>query len=234
MHPRHSPARRAQRALLFLFTSLVPLFAAGQPQEMPKPAYAVGDRWAYRETDLLTRNETGRVVEAVHSVAPDALWLARTSSKMAHWVRVDPATLVAREQWAASGPTTADRGKTTATNDGGCAYPWPLKIGQTFDCTELTTWANGWTVRYELKFTVEGAETLEVGAGKFDTLRLVAAGHYVNETNQVRGRQERTVWLAPVAKREVRQEIRSFLAQTSRPNRTDGRELVEFTAGAAP
>ena len=123
-------------------------------------------------------------------------------------------------------------GKTIATNDAGCAYPWPLKVGQSFECVEKTTWPNGWSVRYELKFTVEAAESLETAAGKFDTLKLVAKGYANNETTGNIARQERIYWLAPAAKREVKHEIRTIL-KNGQVFKVEGRELVAFKAGGA-
>ena len=34
-------------------------------QDMPAPTLAVGDSWVFRETDLLTKNETGQLTETV-------------------------------------------------------------------------------------------------------------------------------------------------------------------------
>ena len=97
---------------------------------------------------------------------------------------------------------------------------------------EKTTWPNGWSVRYELKFTVEAAESLETPAGKFDTLKLVAKGYANNETTGAISRQERIYWMASAAKREVKHEIRTVL-KNGQVFRVEGRELVAFKAGGA-
>jgi hypothetical protein len=73
--------------------------------------------------------------------------------------------------------------------------------------------------------TVAAAEVLELPAGRFETLRLTAAGSMDNESNQANGRHERIVWPAPAAKREVRHEIRTWL-RGAQPYRVEGRELV--------
>lgn len=103
-------------------------------------------------------------------------------------------------------------------------------MGASFDCTELTTWPNGWKIRYDVKFTVEAAESIETPVGKFDTFRLVAKGFSTNETNNVVSRQERIIWLAPAVKREVKYEIRTIL-KNNQIFRAEGRELVAFKAG---
>ena len=95
----------------------------------------------------------------------------------------------------------------------------------------MTTWPNGWKIKYDVKFTVEAAEKVETPAGSFDTLRLVGKGFSANETNGSGARQERVVWLAPAAKREVKHEIRSILKNNT-IFRAEGRELVEFKPGA--
>jgi hypothetical protein len=204
-----------------------PLFA----QEMPAPTFVVGDRWSYRETDLLTKNETGQITETVTAVDAAEYWIdARRQART--WWRGDTAKRVHREQFQFSEGAPGERGKTIATNDAGCAYPWPLKVGQSFECVEKTTWPNGWAVRYELKFTVEAAESLDTAAGKFDTLRLVAKGYANNETTGGISRQERIIWLAPAAKREIKHEIRTILKNNT-IFRSEGRELTAFKAGGA-
>ena len=83
-----------------------------------------------------------------------------------------------------------------------------------------------------MKFAVEAAESVETPAGRFDTLRLVAKGFLDNQTTNVVSRQERIIWLAAAAKREVKQEIRTVL-KNGQVFRVEGRELVEFKAGGS-
>lgn len=200
-------------------------------QDMPAPNFAVGDRWSYRETDLLTKNETGQLTETVTAVDANEYWIDARRQARTTW-RGDAVKRVHREQTLYTEGAPDQRGKTIATNDAGCAYPWPLKVGQSFECVEKTTWPNGWSVRYELKFTVEAAESLETPAGKFDTLKLVAKGYANNETTGNIARQERIYWLAPAAKREVKHEIRTIL-KNGQVFKVEGRELVAFKAGGA-
>lgn len=205
------------------------LAAPLRAQEMPAPTFTVGDRWSYRETDLLTKNETGQLTETVTAVDAAEYWIdARRLSRS--WWRGDAVKRLHREQFVYAEGAPGERGKTVATNDAGCAYPWPLKVGTSFECSENTTWPNGWSVRYDFKFTVEAAESVETPAGKFDTLRLVAKGFANNLTMNVISRQERIIWLAPTAKREVKQEIRTIL-KNNQIFKSEGRELVAFKAG---
>ena len=44
-------------------------------QDMPAPNFAVGDRWSYREIDLLTKNETGQLTETVTAVDANEYWI---------------------------------------------------------------------------------------------------------------------------------------------------------------
>jgi hypothetical protein len=206
------------------------LLGVAQAQEMAAPVYALGDSWSFRETDLLTKNETGQLTETVVKADAAEYWIdARRKGRS--WWRVDAAKRVAKEQFEFSEGGAEQRGKTMATNDAGCAYPWPLKVGASFECTELTTWPNGWRIRYEMKFNVEAAESIETPAGKFDTLRMVAKGFTTNETTNSVSRQERIIWLAPAVKREVKHEIRTVL-KNNQVFRVEGRELVAFKAGA--
>ena len=200
-------------------------------QDMPAPNFAVGDRWSYRETDLLTKNETGQLTETVTAVDANEYWIDARRQARTTW-RGDAVKRVHREQTVYTEGAPEQRGKTIATNDAGCAYPWPLKVGQSFECVEKTTWPNGWSVRYELKFTAEAAESLETAAGKFDTLKLVAKGYANNETTGNIARQERIYRLAPAAKREVKHEIRTIL-KNGQVFKVEGRELVSFKAGGA-
>jgi hypothetical protein len=213
-------------------TSLVALALASSvgAQEMPAPTFVVGDRWSYRETDLLTKLETAQITETVAVANATEYWLdSRRAART--WWRGDAAKRSNREQFAYSEGAADQRGKVIASNDGGCAYPWPLKVGAAFECVENTTWPNGWKVRYELKFTVDGAESIETAAGKYETVRLVAKGYANNETVGTVSRHERTFWLAPAVKREVKHEIRTFL-KNGQLFKVEGRELLAFTAGA--
>ena len=200
-------------------------------QDMAAPTFVVGDRWSYRETDLLTKLETAQLSETVTSADAAEYWIdARRQSRT--WWRGDAVKRLHREQFAFSEAGEGGRGKVIASNDAGCAYPWPLKVGMKFECVENTLWPNGWKVRYDLKYTVEAAESIETPAGRFDTLRVVAKGFANNETVNVISRQERIYWLAPAVKREVRHEIRTIL-KNSQVFKSEGRELVAFSAGGS-
>ena len=210
-------------------------FALATPlraQEMTAPSFVVGDRWTYRESDLLTKNETAQITETVTAAGAGEYWIdARRASRT--WWRGDAARSVHREQFAFSEGAPDQRGKIIASNDAGCAYPWPLKVGTKFECTENVVASNGWKLRYDMKFAVEGAETVETAAGRFETLRLVGKGFVNNETtNAIGSRQERVIWLAPAVKREVRQEIRTVL-KSGQIFRSEGRELTAFKTGAS-
>jgi len=203
--------------------------ASASAQDMPLPSYAVGDRWAYRETDLLTKNETARWTETVTAVDAADYWIDARRAIQTTW-RGDATKAVHREQFAGNAWPPNPPGKLVASNDAGCAYPWPLKVGMKFECTERALFPNGWKLRYALTFTVAAAETVQTPAGAFDTLRLEARGTGTNETTNAIVGHERTVWLAPAAKREVKHEIRTRLNNGSL-FRVEGRELVEFSAG---
>ena len=199
-------------------------------QEMSAPTFAVGDRWTYRETDLLTKNEIGRWTETVTAVDAADYWIDSRRTARTTW-RGDSVKRIHREQFLFDEAAPKQLGKTISTNDAGCAYPWPLKVGQKFECTETYVWPNGWKVRYELKYVVEAAESVETPAGRFDALRLMATGFATNETNNnsVSG-HERVIWLAPAVKREIKHEIRTLTRNGNR-FRVEGRELMEFRAG---
>lgn len=199
-------------------------------QEMAAPAYALGDRWGYRETDLLTKKETGRLTEFVTAADAAEYWMDSQRGPHTIW-RGDGAKLVHREQFLFDETAPNKRGKTIATNDAGCAYPWPLKVGSKWACTEGATFPNGWKLRYELKYTVAAAESVETPAGRFDTLRLEAEGFVTNDTNNTVSGHERVIWLAPAVKREVKHEIRTRL-RNGQLFRVEGRELTEFKAGS--
>jgi hypothetical protein len=205
--------------------------ASAFAQEMPAPAFAVGDQWAYRETDLLTKAETGRWTETVTATDAKDYWI--DSRRVSHTIwRGDSVKHVHREQFLFDEAAPQQRGKTLATNDAGCAYPWPLKVGMKFECTEMATFPNGWKVRYALKFVVDAAESVETPAGRFDTLRLEARGFATNETNNAVSGHERVIWVSPAVKREVKHEIRTRL-NNGQLFRVEGRELTAFKAGGA-
>ena len=217
------------RTAALLAASFALLGTAGA-QEMAAPTFVVGDSWRYREIDLMTKNETGLITETV--VKADATEYVIDARRNARtWWRGDAVKRVHREQFEFSEGGAEQRGKTIASNDAGCAYPYPLKVGASWECSENTTWPSGLKIRYDLKFGVEAAESVETAAGKFDTLRLVAKGFTKNEDTGAVSRQERIVWVSPVAKREVKYEIRTIL-KNGNIFRVEGRELTAFKAGA--
>jgi len=217
------------RIAALLAASFAMLGAAGA-QEVPAPTFVVGDSWTFREIDLMTKNETGQIIETVVK-ADAAEYVIDARRKARTWWRGDAVKRVHREQFEFSEAGAEQRGKTIATNDAGCAYPYPLKVGASWECTEVTTWPSGWKIKYDLKFNVEAAESVETAAGKFDTLRISAKGFSNNETNGTGARHERIVWVSPAAKREVKYEIRSIL-KNGNIFRVEGRELTAFKAGA--
>jgi hypothetical protein len=100
-------------SLLALHLS-APLFA----QEMPAPSFTVGDRWSYRETDLLTKNETGLLTETVTTVDAAEYWIdARRQART--WRRGDAVKKLHREQFVFSEGAPDQRGKTIASNNAG-------------------------------------------------------------------------------------------------------------------
>jgi hypothetical protein len=205
---------------------------AAAAQDMPAPTFVVGDSWSYREVDLMTKNEIGQLTETVVKANAAEYWVDAARKKSRTWWRGAAVKRVHREQFEVSEAGAEQRGKTIGTNDAGCAYPWPLKVGMSWDCTEHVLLPNGWKMKYDFKVTVEAAESIETAAGRFDTLRVVAKGFSYNETNNSNARQERIVWLAPAAKREVKTETRVVLKNSNTIFRADGRELVAFKAGA--
>ncbi len=206
------------------------LLGTAAAQEVPAPTLVVGDSWTYREIDLMTKNETGVISETVVK-ADAAEYVIDARRKARTWWRGDQVKHVHREQFEFSEAGAEQRGKTIASNDAGCAYPYPLKVGASWECTELTTWPTGMKIRYDMKFSVEAAESVETAAGKFDTLRLVAKGFTKNEDTGAVSRQERIIWVAPAAKREVKYEIRTIL-KNGNIFRVEGRELTAMKAGA--
>ena len=62
--------------------------------------------------------------------------------------------------------------QTISTNDAGCAYPWPLKVGSKWACTEGATFPNGWKLRYAVD---EGVYLLKPNLGELSKLAGVAA-----------------------------------------------------------
>ena len=220
------------RSLLITLFGLA-LAPALLAQDMPAATFIVGDQWTYREIDLLTKIETGQWTETVTSVDAAEYWID-SQRKACTWWRGDAATQFHREQFSFSEGAEKQRGKSIAGNDGGCAYPSPLKVGTKFECTETVAFPNGRISRYDLKFEVEVAEKLETAAGRFDTLRLVASSCSTNLTNAQASskgnRHERVIWLAPAVKREVKHEIRTRVNQGA-PSRVEGRELVVFKSG---
>jgi hypothetical protein len=212
-------------------TTLLLGAATALAQEVTAPQFKVGDTWRFREVDLLTRNEVSRYSERIHAIDGASFWLRLEGGKN-HWWRGDVARAARLEQFAVAADQPQQRGAQIGSADGGFAWRWPLKVGDSFDCTENTVFPNGWKLKYELKCSVEAAETVEVPAGKFETLRITAKGFFTNATNNSTGRHERVFWHAPAVRADVKREYRTWLQRGSSPFRVEGHELVEFAPGS--
>ncbi len=206
--------------------------AACLAQEAAAPALKAGDTWKWRETDLLTKNEAGRWSERIDRLGGGCCWLLQERSQR-FWWRGDADKAVRLEPFAVADDQPDKRGAQVGSADGGFAWRWPMKVGDSFDCTENTVFPNGWKLKYERKCSVEAAETVEVPAGRFETLRIVAKGDYTNATqHNATGCHERTFWYAPAVRNEVKRAYRTWGSRTTTPIRVEGHELVEFVAGA--
>lgn len=213
-------------------TLMLALAAAGSlAQEVPAPQLKAGDTWRWREVDLLTRNESGRWSDRVDRLDGASYWLLQDGSRR-FWWRGDRARAVLLEQFAVAEGQPNRQGAAVGSADGGFAWRWPLKVGDRFDCSERAVFPNGWTLTYELSCSVEAAESVEVPAGRFETLRIAAKGFYTNTARgNATGRHERVFWYAPSVRNEVRREYRTWSPRGSSPIRVEGHELVAFEPG---
>ena len=134
------------------------------------PAPKVGDTWRFRETDLLTRNETRRYTDRLVAASPAEYWVEGASERSRWWWRYDTARATRLQMFEHTADAPEQRGKLIGSADGGFAKRWPLKVGDSWDCTEDTTWPNGWKVKYELKCSVEAMEPVETAGRPFRCL----------------------------------------------------------------
>jgi hypothetical protein len=199
-------------------------------QEGAAPAPRVGDSWKFKETDLLTKNEVQRYTEKLHAVGQGEYWTWGDNGRTRWWWRHDAAKATRLQMFEHAADAPEQRGKIIGTADGGFAKRWPLKVGESWDCGEDTTWPNGWRVKYELKCSVDAQERVETVAGSFDTFRIEAKGYLRNETNNFNGRHERSVWYAPLARCDVKREYRTW-GNRGQLTRVEGHELIEFKTG---
>ena len=89
-------------------------------------------------------------------------------------------------------------------------YEFPLEIGQKWSPRFISTSRDGTrTSRWRWDARVDGAETVKVPAGVFDTLRIKLDGFYNGSegTRSWTGRRIQTIWYSPVAKRTVKSEF---------------------------
>ncbi len=219
----------ALRLVLQVALATTTLMAAAIAQEAA-PSLQPGDTWRFRETDLLTKNEVLRYTERVHAVAGGDFWLHVDNGRSRTWWQGDAERFVRLRQYAHADDQPDQRGKQIGSASGGFAKRWPLKVGITFDCSEDTTWPNGWKISYELKCSVEGSEAVNVAAGHYETFRIEAKGSLTNATNNFTGRHERSIWYAPAARTDVKREYRTWSSK-GQLTRVEGHELIEFKPG---
>jgi hypothetical protein len=60
--------------------------SAGFAQDMSAPSFVVGDTWSYRESDLLTKNETGQLNETVTAADAAEYWIDARRQTRTWWL----------------------------------------------------------------------------------------------------------------------------------------------------
>lgn len=177
--------------VLSIILSLVCSKAAAQSSAAP-PELVVGEKWTYQAYDgrweegsftveVREKNSSGYALSASEVTAKNPTLVPIALTLALDWVRI-----------AAEGPTPD------------CLISFPLTTGRTWACK--TNWLNvsGAKGVDDLKFTVIGAEKIEVKAGSFDAIKIVGEGRWTNISRGSSDLSKITVWFAPAARGIVR------------------------------
>lgn len=168
--------------------------------------YRVGDRFAYRTVDLLTKLETRKFVQRVTAVSDDEVIYnegALITDKLGN--------LLKRPDGSRFGPSQFFAGE--------------YAIGKKWSTRYAAEYGDGQKDTVEFDLRVVGRETITVPAGTFDCFRVEAKGWRLNVGQSL----QYTYWVAPG-------QVRRFVAIESvvrnrqgKFTRTDRDELESFT-----
>lgn len=193
------------------------------------PPMQVGDKWTFRYHNIGDRREPYIFTSEVRRVEGNNVWLYGetldpNTNIPKYWWRYDIKRAGLMESFVYDENAPESRGKRVANNQkNDDPFQFPLEVGKKWAVREF--WDDGYI---DLKAEVETIEKIKTEAGEFEAYRIKYSGWWVFTSNgSGTGRSERTVWVAPAVKREVRREVRSYLADGRSWNQTKT-ELIKW------
>ena len=168
--------------------------------------FEVGERYAYRATDLYTKLETGRPTQTVTAITETEVVYNKgnlVTDLLGNELRLGGGREFTQPQF----------------------YPLEYAVGKKWSTRFLTKGAKGVESQAEMNFTVVGRENVTVPAGTFDSYRVEGSGWYGD-----RRQQQTTYWMAPEkVKRYIAREQIAYGGKKSKIRAAERRELVAFT-----
>ena len=183
-------------AVLALFLTLPALCAAQADAPVAKPDVRVGDRWVYRHTDRRMK-------------PPTAIFEIRVSFVDARAIHAVVEPQGGKRESDAT--WTRDWNNVVAVDEGvfeieKAMLQFPFTPGQQYQAA----WdirrprAGAFHVRHERTVKVVGWEEVEVPAGKFRALKILAEGTYRRIDKPFSDKARNTYWYVPQVKRWVK------------------------------
>lgn len=204
----------ASAALLLAF----PASGADEPgAAVAKPQVKVGDRWAYRRTNNLSKAASITFDSRVASTGPDEIVVVSKRRD-----RENETDGFYTSEWNAITLATM-----TFTPHLG-HFKFPLEVGASYGAAwEGLVKGSRWNAKYETTFKVMGWEEIIVPAGKFRALKLEGTGTFRRLDQMGGGWWRYRYWYVPEVKRWVKSTWEQGPGPTSLDiNSVD--ELVEF------
>lgn len=183
-----------------------------------KPQVKVGDRWAYRRTNNLSKAASITFDSRVASTGPDEIVVVSKRRD-----RENETDGFYTSEWNAITLATM-----TFTPHLG-HFKFPLEVGG----SHVAAWegivkGSGWSGKYEVPFKLTGWEEITVPAGKFRALKLEGKGTFRRLDQGGGGWVRVGYWYVPEVKRWVKISYEQGAGGPTSPDTNYVDELVEF------
>ena len=182
-----------RKALALLF--LLPALCAAQGEApLPRPEVKVGDRWSYQRVDYDTGRVFGKYVLEVVFAERGVIHVVTTRTKKME-----------------EGDNTFTADWNAVSTDGRVFNPhtgllrFPLRVGDSYGTQfETALLKKGGRASNDRQVKVVGWEDVEVPAGKFRALKIVAEGSFQRLDNVSSGTSRNVIWYVPAVRRWVK------------------------------
>ena len=186
--------RAALAALFCLLALLHPVARAQGDAPVPRPEVKVGDRWSYQRVDYDSGRVFGRYTMEVAFAERGVIHVVTTRAK-----KLEERDNTFTSDWNA----VATDGRVFNPHTG--LLRFPLRVGDSYRTQfEAAILKKSGRASNDRQVKVVGWEEVEVPAGKFRALKIVAEGSFQRLDNASSGTSRNVIWYVPEVRRWVK------------------------------